>query len=203
MNVPWSIQMDNVFSVTEDSGPRYISWVPGEGQTAGGSEWAWSHVIREVKIRTVRVLSLLRVTALMTLGTWRKGGKWSSNSASGRPSRDIYSEEQIGTLQKNFRVGCLSTRTHVQVQDHTHHCMVCKKKTITENKEFPGTQLLGLWASMAGVIGSIPGWGNWDTTSCGKGKKYPKTKSNKQTRNNLKSLAIRKWMNVKWLRQPK
>lgn len=34
-----------------------------------------------------------------------------------------------------------------------------KKTTTTENREFPGTQLLGLWASMAGVIGSIPAWG--------------------------------------------
>ena len=62
-----------------------------------------------------------------------------------------------GTLQKNFRVGCLSTRKHVQVQDHTHHSTVCKKTT-TENREFPGTQWLGLWASMAGDIRSIPGW---------------------------------------------
>ena len=48
---------------------------------------------------------------------------------------------------------------------------------ITENKEFPGTQLLGLWASMAGVIGSIPGWGTEIPQAVERAKNIPKPKA--------------------------
>lgn len=52
-----------------------------------------------------------------------------------------------------------------------------KKAMTTGNREFPGTQLLGLWASMAGVIGSIPGWGTEIPQAAERAKNIPKPKA--------------------------